>query len=314
MASILKSQAAFEERAKECGLAQAELDVLVRKGLTSLSLLAFSVSTPGEVPQEAELRSILDPTDPTTVPLRALSALRRLMFEAQTLSIAQLKSSIEGEGERKAELAPAERANRLADQRKRLIGLSLTGPLENAFSNYTYVAQVVDQDCLSYLEPHRFLTRAMEVNREKPGKLNMEIFMRFPFFTICSLLLSRMSIEKHGHLNDMDASASAESHEMDDSSSYEEVVVEETPPAPSCPADVVDQRDLRASEERLKSQLSQIAEDLAAIIFQVHMLQESFHIFRTETSERLSILEGRATDIEAAFEELHQACSRPSEP
>ncbi|CAE7790276.1 unnamed protein product [Symbiodinium sp. CCMP2592] len=170
MASILKSQAAFEERAKECGLTQAELDVLVRKGLTSLSLLAFSVSTPGEVPQEAELRSILDPADPTTVPLRALSALRRLMFEAQTLSIAQLKSSIEGEGEKKAELAPAERMNRIADQRKRLVGLSLTGPLENAFSNYTYVAQVVDQDCLSYLEPHRFLTRAMEVNREKPGK------------------------------------------------------------------------------------------------------------------------------------------------
>ncbi|CAE7557162.1 unnamed protein product [Symbiodinium sp. CCMP2592] len=162
--------AAFEERAKECGLTQAELDVLVRKGLTSLSLLAFSVSTPGEVPQEAELRSILDPTDPTTVPLRALSALRRLMFEAQTLSIAQLKSSIEGEGEKKAELAPAERTNRITDQRKRLVGLSLTGPLENAFSNYTYVAQVVDQDCLSYLEPHRFLTRAMEVNREKPGK------------------------------------------------------------------------------------------------------------------------------------------------
>ncbi|CAE7624913.1 unnamed protein product [Symbiodinium sp. CCMP2592] len=162
--------AAFEERAKECGLTQAELDVLVRKGLTSLSLLAFSVSTPGEVPQEAELRSILDPADPTTVPLRALSALRRLMFEAQTLSIAQLKSSIEGEGEKKAELAPAERTNRITDQRKRLVGLSLTGPLENAFSNYTYVAQVVDQDCLSYLEPHRFLTRAMEVNREKPGK------------------------------------------------------------------------------------------------------------------------------------------------
>ena len=92
------------------------------------------------------------------------------MFEAQTLSIAQLKNSIGGESERKSELAPAERSTRLADQRKRLAGLSLSGPLENAFSNYTYVAQVVDQDCLSYLEPHRFLTRAMEVNREKPGK------------------------------------------------------------------------------------------------------------------------------------------------
>ena len=120
--------------------------------------------------KEAELRSTLDPTEPANVPLRALSALRRLMFEAQTLSIAQLKNSIEGESERKSELAPAERSTRLADQRKRLAGLSLSGPLENAFSNYTYVAQVVDQDCLSYLEPHRFLTRAMEVNREKPGK------------------------------------------------------------------------------------------------------------------------------------------------
>ena len=68
MASILKSQAAFEERARECGLTQGELDVLVRKGLTSLSLLAFSVSTPGEVPQEAELRSTLDPTEPANVP------------------------------------------------------------------------------------------------------------------------------------------------------------------------------------------------------------------------------------------------------
>ena len=71
MASILKSQAVFEERARECGLTQSELDVLALKGLTSLSLLAFSVSTPGEVPQEAELRSTLDPTEPANVPLRA---------------------------------------------------------------------------------------------------------------------------------------------------------------------------------------------------------------------------------------------------
>ena len=52
MASILKSQTTLEERARDCGLTQTELDVLVRKGITSLSLLAFSVSTPGEVPQE----------------------------------------------------------------------------------------------------------------------------------------------------------------------------------------------------------------------------------------------------------------------
>ena len=92
------------------------------------------------------------------------------MFESQTLAIAQLKSSIELDGEKKSELAPSERHARIQNQRKKLAGLDLTGPLENAYSNYTYVSAVVDQDYLSYLEPHRFIARAMEVSREKPGK------------------------------------------------------------------------------------------------------------------------------------------------
>ena len=87
-----------------------------------------------------------------------VAALRRLVFESQTLAIAQLKSSIELDGEKKSELAPSERHVRIQNQRKKLAGLDLTGPLENAYSNYTYVSTVVDQDYLSYLEPHRFIT------------------------------------------------------------------------------------------------------------------------------------------------------------
>ena len=162
MASLLNSQASFEERARDCGLSQAEVDVLVNKGLTSLSTFAFSATTPGTTPAEDALRNnLLSSADP------ALAALRRLMFESQTLAIAQLKSSIELDGEKKSELAPSERHARIQNQRKKLTGLDLTGPLENAYSNYTYVGTVVDQDYLSYLEPHRFITRAMEVFCEK---------------------------------------------------------------------------------------------------------------------------------------------------
>ena len=32
------------------------------------------------------------------------------------------------------------------------------------------MAAVLEQDFLSYLEPHRFLTRAAEVSKERPGK------------------------------------------------------------------------------------------------------------------------------------------------
>ena len=170
MASLLNSQASFEERARDCGLSQAEVDVLVNKGLTSLSTFAFSATTPGTTPGEDALRNLLSSADPASVPLHVVAALRRLMFESQTLAIAQLKSSIELDGEKKSELAPSERHARIQNQRKRLAGLDLTGPLENAYSNYTYVGTVVDQDYLSYLEPHRFITRAMEVSREKPGK------------------------------------------------------------------------------------------------------------------------------------------------
>ena len=136
MASLLNSQASFEERARDCGLSQAEVDVLVNKRLTSLSTFAFSATS-----------------------LRAVVALRRLMFESQTLAIAQLKSSIELDGEKKSELAPSERHARIQNQRKKLVGLDLTGPLENAYSNYAYVGAVVDQDYLSYLEPRGFITR-----------------------------------------------------------------------------------------------------------------------------------------------------------
>lgn len=170
MATILESEAAFNARALEHGLTRAQLERLQNQGLTNLSKLAFSLTTPGTVPPDDALKGLLaDNLDEVTI--GQLSSIRRLMFDAQTLCASQIKTTISGADHgRKAELVPAERATRIQQQRTRLQGMELTGPLECAHSSYDYVAKMLEADVPMYLEPHCFTTRASEVARERPGK------------------------------------------------------------------------------------------------------------------------------------------------
>ena len=170
MATILDSTAAFSARAVEHGLTQTQLQRLNGNGITSLSQLAFALTTPGTSPADDALRGLLH-DDPDQVTVGQLASIRRLMFDAQTLSAAQVKHVLSGsEAAKKAELVPAERAQRIQDQKVRLAGMELSGPYECSHSSYDYVAKMLEQDVPSYLEPHRFTTRSSEVAKEKPGK------------------------------------------------------------------------------------------------------------------------------------------------
>ena len=60
MAGILKSQAAFRERCADCGLTTTEIDGLIAKGVTSMSVLAYTLTTPGVTPDEASLRGLMN--------------------------------------------------------------------------------------------------------------------------------------------------------------------------------------------------------------------------------------------------------------
>ena len=62
MASLLESTASFKGRAISHGLSEDQVEGLVRKGVNSLSKLAFSITAPGVTPSEASLRSLLDGT------------------------------------------------------------------------------------------------------------------------------------------------------------------------------------------------------------------------------------------------------------
>ena len=170
MATILDSRAAFIARAQEHGLTNDQLNRLRDQGITSLAQLAFALATPGTAPDEESLKNLLS-DNPDQVTVGQLSSIRRLTFDAQTLSAAQVKHILAGtETARKAELVPAERSQRIQDQRDRLLGMDLSGPLECSHASYDYVAKMLEQGTPMYLEPHRFTTRSAEVAREKPGK------------------------------------------------------------------------------------------------------------------------------------------------
>ena len=169
MASLLKSEAAFDLKAKDCGLPDDEVAKLKAAGITNISLLAFAATAPGTAPTEDQLRNLLRPGAPDSLGVGTLAALRHLMFECQTLCLVHVKASVEGT-DRKVELVPAERNSRIAAQKARMKGLTLSGPLECSHGSYDYVGQMLEKDSPMYLEPHRFDTRAAEVAREKPGK------------------------------------------------------------------------------------------------------------------------------------------------
>ena len=73
MATILESDSAFNARAFNHGLTRPQLQRLQNHGLTSLSKLAFSITTPATVPTDDALRGLLD-ENPDEVTVGQLSS------------------------------------------------------------------------------------------------------------------------------------------------------------------------------------------------------------------------------------------------
>ncbi|CAJ1339588.1 unnamed protein product [Effrenium voratum] len=133
MASIPESSAVFLERCAAVGLGESETTILQNAGITAK--LAFSVGQLGETPSTDDLKGLIREGD-EAVSVGQLSCIRRLVFEAQTIMIAQVKSLVENKPEGSLQLAPAERSERIKKQVERLKGLTLKGELECAHSCY----------------------------------------------------------------------------------------------------------------------------------------------------------------------------------
>lgn len=170
MSSLLESEAALKEKALEFGLTNDEMKIIELKGLTTLSKVAYALTTPGINPSEDSLKSLLS-DDPTTVSVGSLASLRQLVFVAQTMCMQVIRNRVDNvETVKRPELAQAERQARILKQKTTLAGYDLTGPLECSHGSYDLVGEMLSNDAVSYLAPSKFGTRSAEVAKDKPAK------------------------------------------------------------------------------------------------------------------------------------------------
>ena len=170
--NLLDSKAAFIKQCKDIGLSDQWTKALCDNDLGTLGKVAYAVSMPGQALQDELVSSFLENVRPTVVPtLSDLTAVKRLVFEAQTFQLASLKSTMtSGESEQARKIAPAERAERIRRQRQQLVGLDLSGPLEAAFFLYDRFAAMLERDELEYIAPNKCLTRQQELSGDRPDK------------------------------------------------------------------------------------------------------------------------------------------------
>lgn len=170
--TLLDSTATFEMQAQRAGLSDVWIQAFKNNQMGSLGSLAYAITTPGTSPTTAEVTAFMDHIRQGVVPtLLELTAVKRLVFEAQTLTIASLRSTVQSpEDSTVRKIAPAERTARLEAQRNRLQGLDLTGPLEPSHWLYDQFSAMLELGEIKYIAPNKCMTRQQEIAGEKPDK------------------------------------------------------------------------------------------------------------------------------------------------
>ena len=169
MGTLLESKEALRSRALEVSLTLDEVNALITNRVDSLARLAFAACPPGEAPTNDQIDGLFNnliAPNPGTY-----ASMKRLIFEAQTLLSADLQNKVhKTDDQSKSKLAPAERDNRIKEQRSRLEGLRFKGEEECSYQSYDLVLNMMEKDSLVYLSPEKFATRRTELALKKTGK------------------------------------------------------------------------------------------------------------------------------------------------
>ncbi|OLQ10182.1 hypothetical protein AK812_SmicGene6059 [Symbiodinium microadriaticum] len=156
------------KQCEEIGLSSAEIAAITGTGVNTLSKLAFATVPPGQSPSDAQVQGLFGEG---AVTAGTMAAAKRLIFEAHTLVVQELKTRVQrGDTGAPSTLASAEREERIAEQRGRITGLLHRGVEEPSHASYDLVYAMLSSDSLTYLGPDRFPTRQSELQGKKPGK------------------------------------------------------------------------------------------------------------------------------------------------
>ena len=170
--SVLASEPAFQKQCEKVGLTPEWVQALKTHHVDSLGKLSYAVSMPGSTATDTELTEFAQKVRPgTALSIGDAAALKRLVFEAQTLCIAELRASVSSGEEPQRRLPAAERSLRIDEQKKRLKGLPLEkGSWQCAHGLYDRFAHTREQEELRFVPPSECLTRDHELAGAKPPR------------------------------------------------------------------------------------------------------------------------------------------------
>ncbi|CAE7217665.1 ubiad1 [Symbiodinium sp. CCMP2592] len=172
----LFGDSARDTQCERAGLTAPWVTALKESGITTLGKLSYAVTLPGNQPSSDDMDAFILTLRPgARITLGDSSALKQLIFESQTMTVAELRSSMQATDEVPRKLPASERSMRIDAQKRRLSGLPLEGPLAVAHCVYDRLATMRENDELKYLAPNECITRDEELCCEKlPKALHLD--------------------------------------------------------------------------------------------------------------------------------------------
>ena len=149
----IDSKVAFQNRALELGITQADLETLADSGINSYAAYAYCCTYQPGQNDDTALTNFLATALGAPPSAAATTKFRRLFFEAHALSLEDLKSRAERTEASEARILPlAEKMDRIRQQQERLVGLSFTPQTEPSHSLIDRVCQQLEDNVVSYIE------------------------------------------------------------------------------------------------------------------------------------------------------------------
>ena len=175
MSSLIDSTAHFKRRADEVGLSSAGWTILHAQGITSVGKAAYTITSPGEPVTEPIFRDwVADHAAGLT--LGDQSCLKRLVFESQTLVVAELRDQVSGSQSSAPRKVPeAERDRRLGDLRAALPGITLEGVNLPSNALLDACCQQERDNLLKYIPPEKATSRQHELTHPKPAHQALQV-------------------------------------------------------------------------------------------------------------------------------------------
>ena len=165
--SLVDSAAVFEGRARVIGLPDATITAMGLRGWTTHATFAFSVATRPGVDEQAFVDGVVVPLLGAPDHIEA-PKLRRLFFEAHTLTSADLRRKVDAtETEAPRKLPAPEIAQRLELLQERVRPLIIANVLEPSHQLINALVQCVEDGRVRYVEWSRCTSRTQEVNNVK---------------------------------------------------------------------------------------------------------------------------------------------------